>query len=290
MYHSFFATSFSWLSLGTEKPLILGGFFTFWTFIFGLLESRVPTSEVIDECISMAKQSASRKTAVYIDGYNLYYGRLRATPYKWLDVVDLFQALLAKRDQNEKLERVKLFTAHALAKFATNGTASVEAQSSYHRALKALHGERLQTIYGNHSFDKRGALLPSFVPGQPYDRRSLVRVWKLEEKKTDVNLALSMYRDACKGLYDQVILVSNDSDAAPALEAIRQDFPHIMIGVIMPIHAPGPGAIVHRRASGSLDNFSDWTIAHLSDEQLSQSQLPVYVRTKKKPILKPPHW
>ena len=192
--------------------------------------------------------------------------------------------------QNEKLERVNLFTAHALATFATNGTTSVEAQSSYHRALKTLHGERLQIIYGDHSFDKRGALLPAFVPGQPYDRNNLTRVWKLEEKKTDVNLAICMYRDACKNLYDRIILVSNDSDAAPALEAIRQDFPHIMIGVIMPIHAPEPGATVHRRASGSLDNLSHWTIAHLSDEQLSQSQLPVNVPTKKKPILKPRHW
>ena len=26
-------------------------------------------------------------TAVYIDGYNLYYGRIRGTRYKWVDLV-----------------------------------------------------------------------------------------------------------------------------------------------------------------------------------------------------------
>lgn len=31
---------------------------------------------------------------VYIDGFNLYYGALKRTPYKWLDVSKLCQALL----------------------------------------------------------------------------------------------------------------------------------------------------------------------------------------------------
>lgn len=27
------------------------------------------------------------RTRVYIDGYNLYYGCLKGTPYKWLDLL-----------------------------------------------------------------------------------------------------------------------------------------------------------------------------------------------------------
>ena len=67
------------------------------------------------------------------------------------------------------------------------------------------------------------------------------RVWKLEEKKTDVNLAMRIYRDANKGRYDRIILVSNDSDAEPALAAIREDFPAIMVGVVMPVRPSTPG-------------------------------------------------
>jgi len=234
--------------------------------------------------------SLSIKTAVYIDGYNLYYGRLRGTPFKWLDIVELFQALLKERDQNESLDRVKFFTAYALANFATNGTASVEAQSTYHRALKLQHPECLEIIYGTHTFDKNGALLPTFIPGMPYDRTSRTRVWKLEEKKTDVNLAITMYRDACKGLFDRIILVSNDSDAEPALQAIKEDFPHIMIGVVFPIPPPLPGAPVHRRISGSLTNFAHWTVQNIDDAQLQLAQLPPKIPTKKKPIIKPAHW
>lgn len=33
-------------------------------------------------------------TNVYVDGFNLYYGCLKGTPYKWLDLGALFQALL----------------------------------------------------------------------------------------------------------------------------------------------------------------------------------------------------
>jgi hypothetical protein len=188
------------------------------------------------------------------------------------------------------LEQVNLFTAPALAKFATHGNDSVQAQGAYHRALKVLHGDRFEAICGKHSFDNGGALLPTFVDGQPFDRTVRSRVWKLEEKKTDVNLAIRMYRDACRGLYERIILVSNDSDAEPALEAIREDFPDIMIGVVIPICPLAPGVTAHRRVSGSLSRQADWIILHLTDDQLHKAQLPDHVPTRKKPIRKPPHW
>jgi uncharacterized LabA/DUF88 family protein len=233
---------------------------------------------------------APAKTAVYIDGYNLYYGRLRGTAFKWLDVVALFDNLLIQRDQNERLCRAHLFTAPALANFATNGGASVEAQSAYHRALAACYTNRFEAIYGSHTFDRNGTLLPTFIEGQPYNRTVRTRVWKLEEKKTDVNLALRMYRDCCKGLYDRIILVSNDSDAEPALAALRQDFPHIMLGVVTPIRPPTLTGNMPRRTSGSLAKQADWTISNITDQMLQAAQLPDTVPTKKKAIRKPTHW
>ena len=251
----------------------MGGFFTF---------------KSVDTVVSTSEKTP-RQTAVYIDGYNLYYGRLRGTPFKWLDLVRFFDTMLDQRDQNERVEKVKLFTAPALASFARHGVASVEAQSTYQRALKAMYGDRFEIVHGNHSFDKNGALLPAFVAGEPYDRAKRVRVWKLEEKKTDVNLAISMYRDASKGRYERVILVSNDSDAEPALAAIREDFPTMMVGVVMPIRPPASEG-GKRRASGSLANHADWTVAYIADEHLRLAQLPDKVPTKKKPIYKPAHW
>ena len=36
------------------------------------------------------------RTCVYVDGFNLYYGALKRTPYKWLDLAALMAALPGK--------------------------------------------------------------------------------------------------------------------------------------------------------------------------------------------------
>ncbi|MBV6744715.1 NYN domain-containing protein, partial [Xanthomonas vasicola] len=127
----------------------------------------------------------AKATAVYIDGYNLYYGRIRGTAFKWLDVVALFDRLLHDQDPSTELLHVRYFTAPALGRFATNKQASEIAQTTYLRALAHTHPQRFTTTLGKHSWDKGGAFLAEFVSGQPYDRTRRVRVWKLEEKQTD---------------------------------------------------------------------------------------------------------
>ncbi len=37
-----------------------------------------------------------KRTIVYIDGFNLYYGALKGTNFKWLDVKKLSQNILDK--------------------------------------------------------------------------------------------------------------------------------------------------------------------------------------------------
>lgn len=231
-----------------------------------------------------------KPTAVFVDGYNLYYGCIRGTPYKWLDLLKLFDKLLHEQDPQASLVTLKYCTAPALGKFATHGQASAEAQQSYHRALETAHPKRFSIMLGQHSFDKNGTLLPKFVKDSPYDRNNRVRVWKLEEKQTDVNLALSMYRAACSGNFKQLVVCSNDSDIAPVLEALRQDFPEITLGVVLPRRAPAAGINTYRAASASLEKYADWTRHHLLDSELESAQLPDMIPTSKKPIRKPTHW
>ncbi len=230
------------------------------------------------------------RTAVYIDGYNLYYGRLRHSGYKWLDVVTLFDALIGVQDPEASLAVVKFFTAPALPAFSSQGMASVIAQQSYHRALAMLHGSRFQLILGSHSYDKSGTLLPTFVAGQAYDRTLRSRVWNLEEKKTDVNIAMAIYRDVAKAHCDQVVLCSNDSDAEPVLSAVREDFPGIRVGVVTPVRPPDKDIAPGRRVSTSLSRHAHWTRSYLRDEELARAQLPIRIPTRKRPILKPAHW
>ena len=230
------------------------------------------------------------RTAVYIDGYNLYYGRLKGTSFKWLDIVEFSKELLLHRSQNETLEFVHLFTAPALARFATHGQDSVIAQNSYIRALETKHGALFKYTYGKHSVDKNGTPLPTYVQDVPFDKNNRTKVWLIEEKKTDVNIAMEMYRDVSKGKCDRVILISNDSDAEPVLKAISEDFPHVMIGAVFPIRPPqSPNQ--NRRASGSLANYATWVKSSIDDLELQNAQLPPIVpKPNKKPIRKPTHW
>jgi hypothetical protein len=77
------------------------------------------------------------RTIAYVDGYNLYHGRLKHTPIKWLDLTDLLASILRIHNPASELLTVKLLTASIKAKYARRGQTSVIAQNAYHRALLA---------------------------------------------------------------------------------------------------------------------------------------------------------
>jgi uncharacterized LabA/DUF88 family protein len=228
------------------------------------------------------------QTAVYIDGYNLYYGRLRGTPFKWLDPVTLFEHILRAQDPGSVLRQVRFYTAPALPRFASHGDASMHAQNEYHRALQSRYPDRFEIVLGKHDYEKDGTSLPAYVANEPFDKKNTVKVWRLIEKKTDVNLALGMYRDAASARFSQLVLCSNDSDAEPAMRALREDFPLLTLGVVTPVRPPN-GAVV-RRVSTSLAKHAHWTRHYIRDDELHLAQLPDMVPTNKKPAHKPPHW
>jgi hypothetical protein len=49
----------------------------------------------------------ARNAWVYVDGFNLYYGAVKDTPYKWLDIRKLCELLLPEFS----VGRIKYFTA-----------------------------------------------------------------------------------------------------------------------------------------------------------------------------------
>lgn len=227
------------------------------------------------------------KTIVYIDGYNLFYGCLKHSDDKWLDLVKLFQRLLNEQCSKVDSLHIKFFTADIKAKVATNGDDARIAQQSYHRALEQLYPEQISIIKGYYSLDK--ANLPAYQ--NPIDKNSKVEVWRLEEKQTDVNISLHAYRDAAKGLAEQLVFVSNDTDLEPALMAIREDFgDRHQLGVVIPVRNPKPKEKQRRPSNNRLSDKANWTRRHILDEELSASHLPDKIPTRKKPILKPKYW
>jgi uncharacterized LabA/DUF88 family protein len=226
------------------------------------------------------------RTNVYVDGYNLYYSRLKNTPYKWLDLVALFaRQILAQQDPDAVVAVFKYFTSPVMARYARHGQASAEAQTQYLRALKAKCPD-LQIIKGFHVLAPTG--LPTYVQGHPPSKSLVSPVWMIEEKQTDVNLALHAYRDVCQGQCDQVVICSNDSDVEPALELIAGDFPDIKIGLVLPLkERVQDGA---RYANKRLVSKAHWVRHYIRDEELASSQLPTNVPTNKAAAKRPEHW
>lgn len=228
------------------------------------------------------------RTIVYIDGYNFYYGRLKDTPYKWLDIVKLFEKHIVHAQlPNTEIIRVKFFTANVMGNFSSHGDIGVEMQNRYHRALTKLYPDKLEIIYGYHAAE--AAHMPKFHGNGPVDKKDNHKVWKLNEKQTDVNIALHLYRDALNGAADALVVCSSDSDLEPALKMIKDDGFPVEIGVVIPTR-PFTDGHHSRPPNKKLSDLAHWTRSHINDDELAKSQLPDVVPTNKKAIKKPHYW
>lgn len=72
-----------------------------------------------------------KKTIVYIDGYNLYYGLLKGTPYKWLDLLSFSRSLLAA---DHEILAINYFTAPV--KTHPHDPAALDRQKVYLQAFE----------------------------------------------------------------------------------------------------------------------------------------------------------
>lgn len=123
-------------------------------------------------------------TNVYVDGFNLYYA-LRGTSYKWLDLGLLFKQLLPRYD----IQKIRYCTARIKPRPSDpDGPAR---QDAYLAALASVSG--LSIHFGQFLASKTYMRLVS--PPPPPDLPT-VRVHKMEEKGSDVNLATWMLVDA----------------------------------------------------------------------------------------------
>ncbi len=155
------------------------------------------------------------RTRVYIDGFNLYYGCLKGTPYKWLDLLTLFEQHILPSSAIEGKtsvllpQSIKFFTAKIIEKVA-KASDSVSSQARYHTAIKKLYRDRIELIEGYYSLMESKAKIVG-TKTWPRDSEEIL-VWKVEEKQSDVNLALHAYHDSITGMVDQVVVVTNDTD------------------------------------------------------------------------------
>ncbi len=155
---------------------------------------------------------------IYVDGFNLYYGAVRKTPYKWLNVADMCHMMLP----NDDINRIRYFT--ALVDPRPNDPDQLTRQKTFLRALQTI--PNLSIHYGHflsHVVDMHLAPPAS----------GTARVIKTEEKGSDVNLATHLLTDGFKNDYEVAIVVSNDSDLCEPIRVVRYELGKL-VGVLSP--------------------------------------------------------
>ena len=60
-------------------------------------------------CFLCLYKMDKKQTTIYVDGFNLYYGCLKNSAHKWLDLKALFSNLL---DSSHQIQKIKYYTAH----------------------------------------------------------------------------------------------------------------------------------------------------------------------------------
>lgn len=159
-----------------------------------------------------------KRVIAYIDGYNLYYGLIKGTSYKWLDLVALARSFLRP---DQELVAVKYFTAPI--KTHPHDLAALDRQKVYLQALsKCPLVEVIQGFYAKHK---------TLAPAVEAKCRACdvvtdgyVPVIKLEEKRSDVNFAISVLLDAFNDAADSFFLFTGDSDQIGTVETVRGKF------------------------------------------------------------------
>ena len=216
-------------------------------------------------------------TNVYIDGFNLYYGSLRKTTFKWLDLSKLCELLLPDR----KINKIRYFTAK-VRELPHDQQAPIR-QATY---LRALGTTPIVTIHKSR-FTQRPRVYPQFplayVPDRkPYKRPPLnVQILRAEEKESDVNLATYLLLDCLNNDFIDAVVITNDGDLRLPIEMVWSIFGK-WVGIINP----------HKkyRLNRKLASVARVLVQEINKSVLAEAQFPSTLTDSYGTITKPPEW
>lgn len=166
-----------------------------------------------------------RRTFFLVDGFNLYHSLVEAErlaggkPVKWLDLRSLCTSFLfhvgnCTRDQ-ASLERVYYFSAPP----SHEPVARQDRHRLYMQCLRAT-GVIVE--------------LSRFKMKEVYCRKCGSYFKTREEKETDVAIASRLFETCLRSEAEAVVLVTGDSDQAPAVRACQRLFPSTAIFFAFP--------------------------------------------------------
>lgn len=181
------------------------------------------------------------RVSAFIDGFNLYHA-LDGTGrhyLKWLDLRKL--CLEFAPPPAQVLDKVYYFSAFA--------TWRPDAYARHRKFVAALRVTGVEPVMGLFKEKNRSC-------------RACGSAWiDHEEKETDVNIALHLLRDAQLDRYDRAIVLSGDSDLAPAVRMVRELYPAKSIRILAPYGRTYSMDLV--RAAGGTENARQMKQVHV---------------------------
>lgn len=217
-------------------------------------------------------------TNVYVDTFNLYYGLLKGTSHRWLDIQRLCQIELPTNE----IHRIRCFSARVIAR--PGDPDQRNRQNAYFRALQTLPE---LTLHLGHFLESE-VNMRRVNPDDKGNKFALVR--KTEEKGSDVNLASYLLLDGFNKDYEVAVVITNDSDLAEPIRLVRQEL-KLPVLVLHPCKiADSSRAIAGSRVSVELQRSSTKSIV-IKEASLAASQFPDTLQdAQNRTITKPIGW
>lgn len=172
---------------------------------------------------------------VFIDGFNLYHflnGKHYKNPdkhYKWINYRSLAKSLLPS---NSEIISIKYFSAYAKWD---------RGKVTRHRLFKRiLEDDNIEIRMNKFQAKSKNIIIDDSTSSKMYTffgrtfPGKRIEGYTHEEKQTDVDIGVQMYRGASKGQYDIALLISGDTDFEPVLKQIKADYPKKWIIVAVP--------------------------------------------------------
>lgn len=209
-----------------------------------------------------------KRVIFYFDGFNFYNGIKDKSSennewrsYYWINLVKLCEQFFTEGDSEIS---VKYFTSRPMNK------EKASRQSALLNANKLINGSKFEIVYGQYITKQIDCLATCKEP-----------FTTLEEKRTDVTIALSMLLDCIDNVVDTLVLVSADSDQVPTIQHIKSRFPNKKVKVYFP----------PKRNSYELTNLCK-PIVFLEnhEEKFKAAKMPHLIEVANKTYTKPIKW
>jgi uncharacterized LabA/DUF88 family protein len=156
----------------------------------------------------------SERIVCFVDGFNLYHAlhSIGQQHLKWLDLKKLFSHLT--RAKSQIITQILFFSAYP--------TWKPDSYKRHRQYIAALSSTGVTSVMGQ-------------FKNKPRECKKCHTQWTShEEKETDVNLALALLDLAYKDQYDHAFVLTRDSDIAPAIHKVKQNFPNKKISILAP--------------------------------------------------------